>query len=457
MHWYNVAMDFLKEYIKNEEKKLHSEFDLLADKAYELLEKTKGKNPIRVYLSQQTIGSVNTPSEKDSIPHLCEDLLNLDKELSLKLSSFIEKSFLFSSNYPSIEIGLNSKESIDKTGIIILPKIKAIWSGKSVKEHHCDNDFDIGNFTYCQINDSPLLKKYKLNCIFLGLPEISSKLFDNDGKKTINFAGTPLSNLYTPKYFIQDVDEDGTKLSKIFFDNSYDSQTEEKIENLILQTIYDSNLNKDDILVFPEAMLSRKIIESVIEKIRSRPQKYLKIIVLPTIWEKMDGKDYGKNFSIIIDGQGREICKQEKLISYIHEEDDKSIPEAILPDNQINLMYLNDFGCISVLICRTFLETAFRLFCNSELCTTLLLCPAYSTGVHEFMQGIEANKEFAVNTIWCNSCSIGNSNEKVVISKYIRGDRNENNNFIFYSTDCNKICHNQNCSCIARTPLTVQK
>ena len=162
-----------------------------------------------------------------------------------------------------------------------------------------------------------------------------------------------------------------------------------------------ASIKQIEILVFPEMLGNRNILSKTRSFLENNNFNYPKIIVFPSIWEK--GEEYNRNYNCVINYEGTVLFEQDKLRRFSL---DNNCIEDIREGKVINILHIEGYGNIGVLICRSELDNEIRHILIHTLGVKLILCSSWTPGVsYEFATSIMAGAVYGCNTVWCNSCS----------------------------------------------------
>lgn len=193
-----------------------------------------------------------------------------------------------------------------------------------------------------------------------------------------------------------DISFDDEKL--LFSINGYHNDC---IENELIKRFekcFESILNQNvDVVVFPEMLLSERILEQIQKKIKkTRSISLPQIIVLGTIWKN------NSNQCVILDNRGTIIFKQHKQTPFVY--DNIYTENLENQDNKINFFDIDGFGRIFTFICKDIMEPEMRNICR-KMEGDYVILPAFTNSLDLVDPTKEMASEFWCTTIMCNSCS----------------------------------------------------
>ena len=192
------------------------------------------------------------------------------------------------------------------------------------------------------------------------------------------------------------------KSEGLYLPKPWGKKDKEKIRKKVIDAINSAEKEHVNLLVFPEMLGYDGLKDEISDYFNVNSFEYLKLVVLPSVWEIVDEK--GTNTSYLIRTcDGIEVLKQGKLVAFNDRKDRKL--EALIPDNTLNLLYDEVHGCMGILICRGALETKVRNLVIDDLGVKLLVVPSWSPEEFSFKRALPSANDMNCNMIWNNTCS----------------------------------------------------
>lgn len=170
--------------------------------------------------------------------------------------------------------------------------------------------------------------------------------------------------------------------------------------------------NEDiDFLVFPEMLMTEKIISSI--KGKSKRQSPC-IIVNGSIW-----KDF-MNKTIITDGKGETIFSYYKKEPFKFQKEDKEYKECLdqSKNGEYSIMEIEGLGRIGVGICKDLISEDVKLF-HKYVGTDILIIPAYTKSMDLQASAEELSQEYNCVVVVANACSALDGIKREVSNKRI--------------------------------------
>lgn len=318
------------------------------------------------------------------------------------ISNFFKGYFTFEDDI--IKIGtLNSNYKQTKIGIVI--KVSCGW------EHNIIQNNLLGilnNFYYVDYNNMDGFKmiNYVIDPVFYSLKEKSSikiAISPITKEKVVQF-----SNSYQKQNQFSKLYQNYFRVEKILY--------EDIVKSIIIENIKEAGEEKVDLMVFPEMLGTKAMLNDTIDYIQNNNLKVPRLIVFPSIWKKTRNDESNTNSSaMILDGK-EVLFEQKKYGEFNYTENNQLVYEDINyikeEDNIINILHVEGIGRICVIICYDYLEEEYRNKVINNVHPTLVCCPSFSTGSYNFY--ILSEKYFSQNCnfVWCNTCSASNVNYK---------------------------------------------
>lgn len=321
-----------------------------------------------------------------------EYLLKLLERLDLCMEKVSRGELIMGRGYQGIE-ALN--ENWKKTGVILLPRASCLWERYSRGSRYFNRiDNFMRNFYPVMLTD---LGEYRIKNIILSEREF----FQTSGEKGYFRVGiSPLDNatdLKSCQY------EDGI-WQRFRVDGIVE---EERLYNQIIEVLRKARSEQVQVLLFPEMLGTEEIcskIKSYLEEVMLEAEGicYPEIVIFPSIWHEY------KNYSVLLDSAGEEICRQEKHYPY-EWEDKKTLlryMEDIRSEKIIYLLHHPCVGRMAVAICMDFLKPDYIRLLADKLKVTLLFVPSFTSGNHDFNLGMRGYEYADCTVVWVNSCSV---------------------------------------------------
>lgn len=174
----------------------------------------------------------------------------------------------------------------------------------------------------------------------------------------------------------------------------------------ILKTLSVSDI---DIVIFPEMIFTKTMLNLVKQIIKDNRGKFL-MIVCGTIWE---GRE---NSCIVLGGNGIELGRQMKLNRYRcdkFDNDEKLIEDILLSTNEkfVNIYDINGFGRFCTPICADFINDDY--YTNiADIGVNICFVPTYTTSLFDFEEkAIELGKRNFGSVFLSNFCGITSKNK----------------------------------------------
>ena len=192
---------------------------------------------------------------------------------------------------------------------------------------------------------------------------------------------------------------------------------EKMITEQIIKNIYEAGRRRTNILVFPEMLGTRNMLDMIIDELSDRDNGDIpQLVVFPSIWEKTENDVNNVNKSCMILNGEEILFEQNKYCDFNYEWNDQPVYEDINRTDKnsrcIHLLHIEGLGRICIIICYDYLDTDNRDVLIKNLYPTLVCSPSFSTGSFNF--GILAESYFSqgCNWIWCNTCSAAHETAK---------------------------------------------
>lgn len=285
--------------------------------------------------------------------------------------------------------------NVRETGIILLKKVKCSWR---VRETGDDLNHLLEYFYYIDLAEiqGAVVKNYILD------PNIILKA----GKENLRIAISPVTKNMTIRInkIPYEKNNRNTGERQLFF-RVEEILEVEAVKQLIQDNIREAGQNNADILVFPEMLGTREMLQELLECFEE--EECPPLIVFPSIWERTENDENNTNSScMILNGEGV-IFEQKKRYCFSKEENGKRIYEDInvVDHNVIHLLHIEGLGRICIVICYDYLHEQNRRMILEKLKPNLIISPSFSTGSFHFVLVKEEGFSKGCNWVWCNTCS----------------------------------------------------
>ncbi len=306
----------------------------------------------------------------------------IDESLEGILQKEIEK---FQNDDFSVVLNSNRETS----GVGLLPRCSCNWERKRRLSHYYNRlDNFLFNFLLLENN---ILGELIDEHIFLK-PEFFTNFYNT---KSLKIAATPLQKDH-------DLKIDFAVNNKVqFFTIGYKNEFSVEELNLIWNKILSAGNEDSDIIVFPEVLGKKGMVEAVQKKIREAGEdaKIPSMIILPSHWENF------QNRVTVLDKHGNILFSQTKQNPFKASHDGSDWLEYIKPNNVINILHYEGIGRIAILICKDFLTTKYTEQLMRCFKLTLLIVPSFSTGSYDFKQSFDLCAHDDCNVVWINTCA----------------------------------------------------
>ena len=157
-----------------------------------------------------------------------------------------------------------------------------------------------------------------------------------------------------------------------------------------------------DIAVFPEMLLSNKILEAVKGFLKAQYDCATRFYILGTIWEN------GCNKAVIVNQNGELIFEQHKKTPFIYEGREERLSYS---DKTINIIDIDDIGRLFTLVCKDG-DHDNLLNCIREFYGHMIILPSFSPSLDMKSASDELASRYWCSTIMVNSCSALCSDDK---------------------------------------------
>ena len=295
--------------------------------------------------------------------------------------------------------GLNSQENRQQTNLLLIPKYQCIWLGKNTEKNHDTTcNLLLSHCIAVPLRNGLIKGKYSICCTLM-----DKSIYGNHcGREYLHVGLSPITeNIDLNTHLSKNTKSIKDISVNVFSVNDFRTDEENEIFSYICEVLKKASIKQIEILVFPEMLGNRNILSKTRSFLENNNFNYPKIIVFPSIWEK--GEEYNRNYNCVINYEGTVLFEQDKLRRFSL---DNNCIEDIREGKVINILHIEGYGNIGVLICRSELDNEIRHILIHTLGVKLILCSSWTPGVsYEFATSIMAGAVYGCNTVWCNSCS----------------------------------------------------
>ena len=279
----------------------------------------------------------------------------------------------------------------EATGIGLLPRCGCVWERKHRLSHSYDH---LDNFLhYFLLLENAILGEIIDIHYFLSA-ETFPHFRENNG---LRIAATPLR--LAPHYVYDYFEEDSIARFRIVHDPRHAEADDARIWEKICQAA----AAQTDIIVFPEMVGTPQTPASIAARLRAldpkERQQFPGMTILPSYFQN------GQNTAVILDREGRVICRQTKQNPFRKEKDGQQYLEAIKANCVVNIFHYEGIGRFAVLICKDMLTTHYLEQIMRCFKLTLLFVPSNSTGSYDFRQSFDVCAHDDCNVVWINTCA----------------------------------------------------
>ena len=375
---------------------------ILKDKNNEYMLKIKNKIPEFFYEDNIYENELT----EDFFSRITELIIEGESYLLLLLLYYMDRAIAvcyglnvnFEDDIEEIEF-LNS--NYEETHIILLKKVSCKWGFR----RYGNGIRGILNYFYFIVFDPENSIKYKNY-------SLDSKIIMTNKKSNLRIAISPLTKEKVVVFSKPYERENEITQSKQYWFRVEKLMNENYITELVRKNIYVAGEKRTDILVFPEMLGTRKMLNDIITEIQQNDISVPvpPLIIFPSIWEKtVDDLDNTNKSAIILNGTDI-IFEQDKRCDF---KDVSETGEYIYEDinrnrkkhNIINTLHIEGIGRLCIVICFDYIDIENRECILKNLQPTLICTPSFSTGSHHFMTADSALMYQECNWVWCNTCS----------------------------------------------------
>ncbi len=279
----------------------------------------------------------------------------------------------------------------ESTGIGLLPRCFCVWE----RRHRLSHSYNrLDNFLFHLLLLENTILGDLIDKHYFLKPEMFPR-FAEQNKLRIAVSPLRLDRHFEPEVFEQQ--------QVRYFRIAYAHGEFQRDNELIWQKIRQAAERQSDIVVFPELLgnpLTPDFISQRLKALHHDEREWMpSLMILPSYYENH------LNTAVILDREGRVICKQSKQNPFRNEQKDGACLEAIKTNQVVNILHYHGIGRIAVLICKDFLTTSYmeRLMRCFKL--TLIIVPSFSTGSYDFRQSFDLCAHDDCNVIWINTCA----------------------------------------------------
>lgn len=211
------------------------------------------------------------------------------------------------------------------------------------------------------------------------------------GRRQITFGIVPFTNKNIDDLLAVKYKNRGFYIEKMY------ENAEEDLKDRYRKICSRSKGGDIDFLVFPEMLMTEKIISSIKRKDKMQSPRF---IVNGSVWKAYMNK------AVITDGRGEEIFSYYKKEPYKLKKEDKEYRECL--DRNKNRVYsimeIEGVGRIGVAICRDLISEEVKLF-HKMVGTDIIIIPAYTKSMDLKASAEELSQEYNCVVVVANACS----------------------------------------------------
>ena len=364
---------------------------------------------VRYGVPEKDINALMYWQHYNSFFHVLDFLARITSNLScseILASAFVRQHL--STGFQS----LNS--NVNETGIIILPKVKAIYdsiepyndglrseptNSQTLKKWADSRESGVNQ----ELSNLYYIEKESMGDYLITSHVMDDSVFLNHRESlTIGVSPVFCGDILEHKEYTRN---NGSNTQRLFSITGL--KNEKVINSRIIATIIQAAKLQIDILVFPEMLgneenLSDKFFDAARKEIHDMGLTLPSMIVMPSQWRN------NKNELKVIDGAGRCILKQQKNEPYLltSAQDGNLYCEDLLNEaKEYHLLHIPTIGRFAFTICRDYLQPELSHLLVQKLKTTFLVCPSYSPKKTQFRNASLEPINYGCYTIWANTCS----------------------------------------------------
>ena len=243
-----------------------------------------------------------------------------------------------------------------------------------------------------------IIKKSSTNDYIPVVQFYSTKLFSGD---EIRIGCCPFNNC---RWF----DEASNPFNDTFDIKYEDSHTAHNQKIIELIELFD--LNKVDIVTFPELSLNQSSLRVIKDFLLRRELKNVKLICTGSLWFEQ------KNEAYILSKDGTILLSNRKKKPYqrYDKKRGKYISENIVSDPYINFLDISGVGRMSYNICLDYNSDDVEIICSSVMMSNLMIVAAFSNNMHLMEMRAVANASLrGTTTILTNACAAAESGQLI--------------------------------------------
>lgn len=243
--------------------------------------------------------------------------------------------------------------------------------------------------TNYMIWDSKHIEQYPVWIYHFDDMSLVKKHFDKRNRIVLGIV--PFSNVDTEKLLNIKIE------NRTFCIENMDPDIEEGLKQKYSDICEKAESEDIDFLVFPEMMMTRKILSGINKKEKKNSPR---LIVNGSIWKDKTNK------SIVSDENGDEIFSYFKKTPYTFEEDGIEYKEFLdkSKNKEYHVLELDGFGRVGIGICKDLVSEEIKLF-HKCIGTNLLIVPAYTKSMDLEASAENLSKEYNCVVAVVNACS----------------------------------------------------
>lgn len=314
---------------------------------------------------------------------------------------------------------LNSRDSVDETGIWICPKYPCIPVVYEIDDEGKERNTKLFNRDSFHFLNNALnnISYYCLDTKNIDITNIIIKCngLKIDEDKYLRIAFAPMSSSKEMPFKLDYVQKNSEQFFQIEYIYFPDELTSRFNRDLFL-----SGINRANIIFFPEmlgvdGMIDEK--DSFSHNLKTIGRELVQyglslpdIVIFPSIWKSRE------NFVVVANKNGRILAKQKKLVPYVDR--DKGIENIEIPDiPEIILIHIPGVARIAIAICAQFLderEENYTDFLCRCLGVNLVIVPSFSKGENDFKRILPSFRKYGTSVVWGNCCGAHPYNTKII-------------------------------------------
>ncbi|MBU3146526.1 hypothetical protein KPL47_22810 [Clostridium estertheticum] len=230
------------------------------------------------------------------------------------------------------------------------------------------------------------------------LSSLTSQHFNKKLKKyenNLKIAIVPFINGQDYLILDKEKEKQGFYVNGVNFENEYKEK--------LLTIIKELNEKEVNIVVFPEMVMTKLMIDELKKFLKENKNSFL-IIAAGTVWEN------GVNYCKLIIGDGNEIIKQEKCNPFHSQngwEKLGTIELLNLDKRIINIIDIPNFGRCGVAICVDYITEHYQKILK-DMNTGIIFSPTYTPSIERFEDFSKNFTSYNTATLMSNACCMRN-------------------------------------------------